>query len=152
MNDKQGICDLQTPEMSKAFAASPLYEKSAIVKATLVQSPREVVTIVGDGLVETTVIAQPGEYVVQNPGGEEYVLLAEKFSSRYSHVDGDTFRASGTVRAFRNPTGGAVTVIAPWGEEMHGAADCFFAQAEGTDRYIIESGSFASTYHAVDNK
>ena len=78
MNDKQGICDLQTLEMSKAFAASPLYKKSAIVKATLVQSPREVVTIVGDGLVEITVIAQPGEYVVQNPGGEECALSVGK--------------------------------------------------------------------------
>lgn len=146
------ITDLHSPEMSEAFANAPVYEKTATVAAILVVEPHEVVTVVGDGFVETTVIAQPGEYVVRNPGGERYVLPAEKFCARYIHLDGVLYQSKGLIRAFRNNTGSPVTILAPWGEEQHGDDECFFAQAldnPDIDRYIIENEAFFATYRLI---
>ena len=58
------------------------------------------------------------------------------------------------ARIIDNPTGGEVSVIAPWGEEQVGAADCKFASLYdptqpdviSTDRYIIGAAEFAETY------
>lgn len=141
--------DLETAAMDALFAAAPVYEKSVIVHAFLITEPREVVTIVGDGFIETTVTAQPGQYLIRNPGGEEYILKADNFASRYTHESGDLYRAKGRIKAFRNPTGEAVEIMAPWGKPQFGDAQCFFALAldgNGTDRYIIEDQAFGDTY------
>lgn len=144
--------DLHTDEMSKAFVAAPMYEKNVTIQATEVTSLTDVVTVLRSGFVETTVVAKPGEYIVRNPGGEEYVLPADKFWARYDHVEGDIYKAKGLIRAFKNHTGDHVTIVAPWGEEQYGEPDCFFAQAldnPDVDRYIIENEAFFVTYQPV---
>ncbi len=36
-----------------------------------------------DGFQETENAAKPGDYVVENPGGEDYVVQGEEFRKRY---------------------------------------------------------------------
>lgn len=146
--------DLNTPEADEAFAAAPVYEKFAVVQASQATQETPITTVLADGTVETSNVAQPGDYIVTNPGGEQYVVEQEKFEARYEVTeDSGTFKAKGIVKAVANATGTPVTVIAPWGEEQHGNADCIYlAQYDPStgeiseDRYIIGRDEFNDTY------
>lgn len=137
------------PTMSSLFDQADTYEKTVVVRATLVTEPRQVATILNGTFLETTVTAQVGQYVITNPGGEEYVLDAEKVRLRYEHISDDLYKARGKIKAIRNPFNDHVEILAPWGEPQFGEPSCFFAAAlegDGTDRYIIEEEAFFVTY------
>ena len=60
-----------------------VYKKQGEVTAVQVQVETPVETVLADGTKETTNTALPGDFIVTNPGGEQYVLKPEKFQSRY---------------------------------------------------------------------
>jgi hypothetical protein len=141
--------DLSTPAYDKLFEAAATYQKTARVQARQATEPTPISTILADGTFETQNIAQPGDYIITNPGGEEYIISAEKFEKRYRTTDTPgTFQAVGEIQAIKNPTGKPITIIAPWGEEQHGGADCILASAldNPADRYIIGATEFVDTY------
>lgn len=148
--------DLQTAEFTEALQNAPLFTKFGTVDAEQVTEERVVSTVMKDGFVETVNTAQPGDFIVTNPDGEQYVLPAAKFLARYTMENGK-WTAYGLIHAIQNPTGKPITITAPWGEDQHGAADCFIAttvdSAEQTDvtddRYIIEYDAFQHTYKLV---
>lgn len=148
------VLDLQTPEMTQRFAEAPLFIKSAIVTARDAVPGEKITTTLADGTHETVNVSEEGGKVVTNPSGEEYVLTGENFSKRYEALEDGRYRAKGACRAFVNPTGEDITIIAPWGEEQHGGPDAMVAVAVdlaepdkiGSDRYIIGGKEFAETY------
>ena len=150
--------DLNTPEMTQLFAEAPLFIKSAIVEAQVVEESTEITTQLADGTNETTNTAEAGDVIVTNPGGEKYVLKPDNFAKRYADQGDGTYRATGACRAVTNPTGEPITIIAPWGEEQRGGPDCMIAVAVdpsnptefGSDRYIIGKEEFAQTYISAE--
>lgn len=146
--------DLSSDDYTERFAKAKVYVKSAVVQATRARGGERIETVLADGTPETVNTCNEGDFIVTNPGGEQYVLTPENFAKRYEPGDDGSYRAKGVCRAFQNPTGNNVSVTAPWGEEQHGDKDAMFAVAVdpddpthiGSDRYIIGGDEFKSTY------
>jgi hypothetical protein len=153
--------DLSAEEFTARFAKAPVYRKSAVVRIRTATPGEVVATVMADGRTETTVTCTGGEPAVTNPGGEQYVPMGgwEQVSRRYDPLAGDLWLAKGMVRAFPNPTGEDVTILAPWGEEQNQGPDCLFAaeylpdrpDVIGADRYLIGGAEFAETYTLADD-
>lgn len=147
--------DLSTEQYTKLLAEAPVYAKKAIVEARQATEQEEVKTILADGTTETVNIAEAGDMILTNPGGEKYILKPEKFAKRYEAIDENgTYRAKGMARIAENPTGAPIEIVAPWGEKQVGALDCMIAtpfdpehpDEVGNDRYIIGHQEFVDTY------
>lgn len=145
--------DIHAQQFTELFNNAPIYTKSATVQAELVTEIRQVQTIVSDGFLETEASAAIGQYIVTNPDGEQYILPPETFAARYEHIEGNLYKAVGSIRAFRNPYPEDVEILAPWGEPQFGKSDCLFAVAldaedvmVDSDRYVIEGTAFQNTY------
>lgn len=154
--------DIASPEITAELAQAPIFKKSTMVEAEKVETEREVRTVLKDGTEETVNIAKPGDYVVTNPGGEQYVMSAEDFDKRYfayegsgwSNIESNVYQAKGSVRAIQNPTGQPITITAPWGEEQHWDERCYVVStydpadpnSVSGDRYIIGHDEFHETY------
>lgn len=129
------------------FAGAEFYRKCATVTARVAEAGEEVVTVV-DGTQETRNVASAGDYVVRNPGGEEYIVEKAKFEGRYALIAGseDTYRPTGApVRAV--PLAENVRFLAPWGEEQFIKAGGFLLDNAG-DIYGIQKLEFFGTYAA----
>ena len=127
------------------FTGAEYYRKCAMVTARVAEAGEEIVTIVG-GTEETRNVANAGDYVVRNPGGEEYIVEKVKFEGRYDLVPGteDTYRPSGApVTAM--PLTENVRFVAPWGEEQFINAGGFLLNNAG-DIYGIQKQEFFDTY------
>jgi len=150
--------ELNTDEMDAAFSAAPTYRKSAVVTARLSKAGEALVTTLANGTVETSRTLESDQYIVTNPGGEEYAIAPEKFASRYEDIGDGNYRAIGKAKIIPNDTGGDVDIMAPWGELQHGKSDCVFASGvdeDGnptTDRYIIGGEEFLETYELFNAK
>ena len=147
--------DLSTSEWTNRLANAEVYVKKAVVQAREAVPGETITTILADGTVETTNTAGENTVIITNPGGEEYIIGADKFAGRYepTGVDGE-YRATGMARAVKNPTGGDIQVMAPWGELQFGGADALIATVFdpsnpdeiSADRYIIGAEEFKDTY------
>lgn len=151
--------DLSTPEATEALAQAPIYEKKGVVHARPATPGEKIVTVLADGTEETTNVAGENQVVITNPGGEQYIIGAEKFASRYGATDEEgVFKAKGMARAVQNPTGGPIEIMAPWGEPQYGDAECMVAtvydpdqpDVVSDDRYIIGHQEFEDTYGLVE--
>lgn len=147
--------DLSTQKITDALAQAPVYAKTARVKARAASAGEVVVTTLANGSQETTNTANDGDVIVTNPSGEEYILKPESFSKRYEATEDDgVFLANGMARAIPNPTGSDIKIMAPWGEEQFGDAQCVVATVYdptqpdviGNDRYLIGGDEFVATY------
>lgn len=150
--------DRHGEEITKALDSyGQIYKKQGEVQARQATKEEEVVTIMksSTGEVETKNKAMPGDWIVTNPGGEEYVLKPEKFAARYEPKEGadGVFAAKGYCVAVKNPFESAITMKASWGEMQNGAADCMIADTyeyqtgkRGGEPYIIAKKEFDQTY------
>lgn len=148
--------DLLTEENTSKFIAAPLYRKSAVVQARKVEEVETVETILANGFHETARDVPVGHWVITNPGGEEYAVSEEKFTTRYEDLGNGNYRAKGIIKAFLNHTGEDVEIVAPWGDPQHGDSQCLFATALdpqlniSSDRYIIGGQEFLDTYEPYE--
>lgn len=129
------------------FAGAEYYRKCAVVTARVAEADEAIVTVV-DGTQETRNVANAGDYVVCNPGGEEYIVEKVKFEERYERVAGTegAYRSSGApVRAV--PLAGNVRFVTPWGEEQFINAGGFLLN-NADDIYGIQKQEFFDTYAA----
>ena len=149
------LLDISTPEYTQMLVEAPVFAKKGTVEARQVTVPEEVTTTLADGTQETVNTAVPGDFVITNPGGERYILKPDNFAKRYEATDeAGVYRAKGMARAFQNPTGAEIDIMAPWGEVQHGGPDCMIATTYdpenpdevGSDRYIIGAAEFVDTY------
>ncbi len=129
------------------FAGATYFRKCATVTARVAEAGEEVITVVDD-VRETHNVANTGDYVVRNPGGEEYIVEKAKFEARYALIAGsdDTYLPTGApVRAVALPEN--VRFVAPWGEEQFINAGGFLLNNAG-DIYGIQKQEFFDTYAA----
>lgn len=147
--------DLHTTLFDLRFEAAPELRKdpNEPVNARCATDREWVVTRLKDGQKETGNWAEVGDWIITNPGGEEYVVSPEVFRHRFTPVpDSDLFQPVGISRIVPNLTGYPVRIMAPWGQEQFGAPDCLFAMAVGpgggltANRYIIGVEELAETY------
>jgi hypothetical protein len=151
------LLDLQTPEMTDSFSRAPLYRKNAVVRIRPATPGEVIQTVLADGTVETSNTAREGHYVITNPGGEQYLKGAAKVAAQYIEIGDGLYRANAYCRAFPNPVGSSIKIIAPWGEEQIGAPDCmlvaryYLDQPDdvNTERFIIGAKEFAETYEPM---
>lgn len=147
--------DRHDPKIMDALAEAPIYRKQGEVRATIAQGGEVVVTKLADGTNETTNTANPGDAIITNPGGEQYIIPGDKFAKRYEPKAGaeGVFSARGYCRAIDNPFGSPITMMASWGEMQNGQTDCKIADtydgatgALGGEPYIIGRAEFEQTY------
>jgi len=153
------LTDINSDEYTLALAEAPVFEKTATIQARVAQFGEVVQTILANGTVETTDIANEGDPIVTNPGGEEYLIRHENFAHHYETTDQEgVFKAKDLVRAIKNPTGEPIRIIAPWGKEMNGDAECYIVagydpanpEEIGSDRYLIGAQELADTYASIE--
>ena len=149
------VVDLSTEEYTQKLKEAPVYAKFGTVEAKIADKQEVVETKLTDGTVETTNTAEVGDAIITNPGGERYVVRADKFAKKYEATDQEgVYRATGISRAIENPEGVDIQITAPWGETQIGKADCLvmtmFDPANpdeiSQDRYIIAHDEFLETY------
>lgn len=147
--------DLSTNEWTERLANAPVFAKKGIVQARQAAPGERVTTTLADGTEETVNTANEGDVIITNPGGEQYIIGGEKFSSRYEATEEEgVFRAKGMARAVQNPTGSDIEITAPWGEVQRGGPDVMIAtvfdpqqpELVGADRYLIGYAEFQETY------
>ncbi len=153
--------DRHNPKIIEGLKEAPIYRKQGTVKAVIAQGGEVVVTKLADGSTETRNTAKSGDAIITNPGGEQYIIGAEKFSKRYESKDGEegVFIATGHCRAIDNPWEQPITMLASWGEMQNGQTDCKIADTYdvstkvlGGEPYIIGRTEFLQTYKLVDAK
>ena len=138
------LLDLETLN----FEGAPWYKKVSRITARLAFEGETVVTVMRDGHAETTNTASDGDYVVTNPGGEEYVVPKEKFLAKYKLVEGNQYAPiAGPVRVIFVTTN--VVFIASWGEEQRIKSGGVIVNNAGSV-YGIQGPEFAETYAPCD--
>ena len=127
------------------------YSKYGTVLARLAKDRTKIITTV-NGKVETQNHAEPGDVIVTNPGGEQYVLSKEKFKDRYTgpslRSDDTSHKANGSCYAFKY-AGEPLSFMAAWGEAMilnPGDYLCSPTKEADGDIYRIEGSVFPKTY------
>ena len=124
--------------------------KCARVRAHQVTHAEEVKSVMEDGFDETRNTAQPGDYIVQNPTGEEYVTSKDEFEQRYQQTEqpGVYEPISPPVRVVELDDN--VRFQAPWGEEMRIKAGGVLVIQDSGEIYGIQREEFQKTYEYVD--
>ncbi|MEI6170049.1 MAG: PGDYG domain-containing protein [Candidatus Saccharibacteria bacterium] len=145
--EKQLEESLQTADWDSKFESAIWYKKNVEIRAVQATAETPITTVLADGHVETTNTAKPGDFIVTNPSGEQYVIDEEKFKSKYEPITNQAghYKAVGTpIKAVQ--INSDVSFKAPWGEEMHMRAGDFIVDAGNGDRYGIAQKEFNETY------
>jgi hypothetical protein len=150
--------DRMSAEIFQLLDIAPVYKKIGTVRARIAKSGEKVDTILPSGVVETTNIANEGDGIVTNPGGEEYIVPKSKFGLKY--VESETsgiYYPIGYIKATRNPYECDIKIETRWGDQI-GDSNCLFAdscdskgQSMENSPYLIDFISFGETY-VLDNK
>ncbi|MES2007094.1 MAG: hypothetical protein V4436_03225 [Patescibacteria group bacterium] len=147
--------DLKTTTTLAALAAAPIFKKQGTVRARPAVANEQIVTKLASGQEETTTTAKDGEWVVTNPGGEQYMVRGDKFDSRYEPTaEAGVYQAKGFCRAIVNPFGFPIAIDTSWGEQK-GDEHCLVAiNCDATGKmeqniHLIETAAFAETYKQV---
>ena len=152
--------DRKSPEILSLIENAPIYKKHGLVHARLAVPGEIVSTVLASGLVETPEnIAEPGDWVVTNPDGEEYIVDKATFLSRNIKTENDgEYLAVGYCKAIQNIYGKPIEILASWGRPEYGGDDCYLADtcdASGAlmhgEPYIIEHQAFKDTYLPVES-
>lgn len=156
--------DRHDERIMSGLEEAPVYKKQGEVNATIAKGGEVVVTKLADGSTETRNTANEGDAIITNPGGEQYIIGADKFGKRYEPkmgedgkpVDG-VFSAKGYCKAIDNPFGSPITMMASWGEMQNGARDAKIADTYeietrklGGEPYIIGRAEFMQTYKPAE--
>ena len=150
--------DRHDPQVMNGLANAQLYRKQGEVRAEMADGGEVVVTKLADGSHETRNTAKPGDIIVTNPGGEQYIIDSVKFNKRYEPKSGHpgVYVAKGYCRAIDNPWHQPITMLASWGEMQNGQSDCKIADTYdpdtrelGGEPYIIGLKEFKNTYRSA---
>ena len=130
------------------------YAKFARVQAEQATKETPIITILANGLQETTNTAMAGDWIVTNPGGEKYVVTNSKFLKKYEPAPelGDGwYKPTGGVQKFIEATETLVFVCS-WGEEQTINAGGFINVTCLDDIYGIAHQEFFDTYKECDKQ
>lgn len=128
------------------------YAKFGQVKARKAVAGEIVITVIKDK-EETRNKAKADDVLVQNPGGEQYIINEKKFNSRYTKIKSldkgwAVYKSKGVCYGFRY-IGKPFKFTAPWGELMlveDGDMIVSTSPEGGNDIYRIEKQAFKATY------
>jgi hypothetical protein len=144
-------------ELADYFVSPRHYKKFGVVDARWAIPGEWVATFLDGGKFETANRAGSDDVVVKNPGGEHYIISADKFRKRYRGDDLDqdyqSYRAVGTTYAVEW-TEPPAQFKAAWGEMMiidHGDMLCSPTRVPDGDLYRIEYNAFAETYKEIED-
>jgi hypothetical protein len=144
------LVDLNTPEYDKEFEDAPLFRKNAEVKARQATTREEIET----ALDATRSVAEPGDWIVTNPGGEVYTVKKKTFENAYRQKEGEegTFATLGVpVKAVQ--VNADIAFMAPWGSEQGVRSGGYVVERQDNgERYGIEKAAFEATYVAIEEK
>jgi len=134
------------------FTGEPhTYEKFARVEAREAQEGEKIVTQVKDGTIETTNIAHSGDWIITNPGGEQYIIPGDKFAKKYvpaTELGEGWYKPAGGPQSFLQIKQD-ITLIASWGEEQHLKAGAYLNITNPGDIYGVAEIEFHQTYKLV---
>jgi hypothetical protein len=143
---------LANEELSgKLFGESNTYGKSARVQAVQAKGGEEIVTILADGTKETKNIAKAGDWILTNPGGEQYIVDGTKFTKRYeaaADLGEGWFKPKGTPQKFRQIKAD-MTIRATWGEEQVLKKGSYVNVTDINDLYGVAEKEFNDTYKPI---
>lgn len=151
--------DRHDPIITEGIEKAPIYRKKGEVRAQIALGGEVIETILANGMKETTNTAEPGDYIITNPGGERYIVKPDTFGKRYSPKEGENgiYEAKGYCKAIINPFGEDIKIMASWGEVQVGDNECILAdtydpetKSLGGEPYIIEKNAFEETYGQVN--
>lgn len=128
------------------------FAKFARIQATEAAGGEEIITILADGTKETINIANTGDWIVTNPGGEQYIVPGAKFPKKYEscpELGEGWFKPTGGVQRFLE-LDQDMQFICSWGEEQFIAAGGFVNVTDLGDIYGIAKEEFFATYKACD--
>ena len=124
--------------------------KNAEVKARQATTREEIKT----ALDATQSVAEPGDWIVTNPGGEVYRVKDETFKNAYRSKEDEegTFAALGVpVKAVQ--VNEDIAFMAPWGSEQGVRSGGYVVERQDNkERYGIEKAAFDSTYEAIEEE
>jgi len=148
--------DRKSTEIMTALTEAPVFKKQGRVQARPAKPGEEITTVLEGGAKETVNKAAEGDWIVTNPGGEQYIIGEKKFLGRYEETDeSGVYAAKGFCRAIPNPFGVPIEIMASWGSPQTGDERCMIADtcdAIGTvdgEPYLIDADAFAVTYKEV---
>ena len=143
---------LGNPElMSKLFGEVDTYAKYARIQATQAKGGEGIVTILADGTRETSNVAKAGEWIVTNPGGEQYIVPADKFAKKYeaaAELGEGWFKPKGTPQKFRQIKVD-MKIKATWGEEQVLKRGAYINVTNMDDLYGVGRQEFYDTYKTI---
>jgi len=149
--------DRKSPEIMEALANAPIYKKQGRVEARPATPGEEITTTLEGGAKETVNKAGEGDWIMTNPGGEQYIISEKKFLGRYEATDENgVYSAKGYCRAITNPFGKSIEIMASWGSPQTGDERCLIADtcdASGKvdgEPYLIDANAFSKTYKQVE--
>jgi hypothetical protein len=149
--------DRKSPEIMSALAQAPVYKKQGQVEARPATVGEEITTTLEGGAKETVNKAGEGDWIMTNPGGEQYIISEKKFLGRYEATDkSGVYSAKGYCRAIPNPFGKPIEIMASWGSPQTGDERCLIADtcdASGKvdgEPYLIDADAFAKTYKQAE--
>lgn len=121
------------------------YRKYGKFLAVQTQTPCEVVTEI-NGQEETRAHAKAGDWIVQGPANEKFILSEAKFKARYLPTEDPLwFEAIGSCRAVSLSQ--SFEFMAPWGSPMiFLPGDYLACGGDPSDIYRVERSIFESTY------
>jgi hypothetical protein len=107
-------------EYLPSILASSTYKKFGNVNARRLRYPEKIFTFtIGTNgkELETIRVGKPGDYVVKNPTGEEYIIDKDIFETRYTHKFFNIYIPKGEIKAIEY-LGSDMNFYAGWGEKM----------------------------------
>lgn len=122
-------------------------QKTAKIKAELVEPGTKVDTIMANGLVETSNAAGPeGGYRVTALTGEQYLVSKPKFEKLYVPTETKGVYAPKPDTRKVLPIASSVAFTAPWGEEMRIRGGGVLVNSGENKIYGIQPDEFKATY------
>ncbi len=137
------LVDLSTSYYVQLFAQSPMYKKITEVWARQAQK----MEIISTELDATQNTANPGDWIVSNPGEKPYIIREDRFAKMYKPKEGDPglyVSVSKPVHCVR--TDKDIVFIAPWRELQAVRAGGYILENMEGERYSISEKSFKDTY------
>lgn len=128
------------------------YAKFARIQAVQAQGGEAIETILADGTRETTNTANAGDWIVTNPGGEQYIVPGAKFPKKYEpapEIGEGWFKPTGGVQKFMELSEDT-SFVCSWDEEQFIAAGGMVNVTSLDDIYGIARGEFFDTYKACN--
>ena len=128
------------------------YVKKATLQARPAQEGQKIITVLQDGTVETVNTAKEGDWIVTNPGGEEYIISGENFAKKYvaaPELGEGWYKPSGTPQLFIEIQKD-LTITTSWGETQFLRAGAYLNITKPGDVYGVAAQEFKDTYKPAE--